>query len=171
MNPWADVEPILMMPGETATLCARPYPGHPRGCPNFNRKPGCPRAAPRLPQVLNLAEPVWTIWNVFDLAGHIVRMKARHPEWSDRQLRCCLYWQPRARKSLRRHVAMFLYHHPGLHVVATPEAQGVNVTATMKSAGITLEWPPRNVAYQVVLAGTPLTPPPRVSTREGEGGP
>jgi hypothetical protein len=30
---------------------------------------------------------------------------------------------------------------------------GVNVTATMDNAGIMLEWPPKNVAYQIALAG------------------
>lgn len=40
-------------------------------------------------------------------------------------------------------------------VVLTPEAHGVNLTETMRSAGIVLEWPPDRLAYQIVLAGTP----------------
>jgi len=33
------------------------------------------------------------------------------------------------------------------------EANGVNVTATMKKIGIELEWPPREYAYQVAVLG------------------
>jgi len=32
---------------------------------------------------------------------------------------------------------------------------GVDVTATMRSAGVELEWPPRKIAYQVYLVGVP----------------
>ena len=35
-----------------------------------------------------------------------------------------------------------------------PEAMGLDVTATMKSIGVVLEWPPRELAVQVALAGT-----------------
>ena len=51
----------------------------------------------------------------------------------------------------------FLYEHPGETVIKCPEAQGVNLTETMKNAGIELEWPPENVAYQIVLVGTRVT--------------
>jgi len=80
-------------------------------------------------------------------------MKENHPGWSDRQAYCCLYWQPRARKQLRAKIEGFLRIHPGLKIITCPEAQGVNVTATMKLIGIELEWPPREIAYQVVVAG------------------
>lgn len=33
---------------------------------------------------------------------------------------------------------------------------GVNVTETMKNAGVILEWPPANIAYQIALAGVRL---------------
>lgn len=35
-----------------------------------------------------------------------------------------------------------------------PEAMGVNVTATMKNLGVTLEWPPQKVVYKVAIIGT-----------------
>ncbi len=76
--------------------------------------------------------------------------------WSERQLACCLYWQGTARKALRELLRWFLHRSgKGLCVIACPEAAGVNITATMKSIGVELEWPPRTVTYQVVLAGTP----------------
>lgn len=134
-------------------LCVRRYPGHPRGCPNFGKKPTCPPQAPMIADVIDLERPVFAIWNRFDLAGHVRRMKERHPDWSKRQAVCCLYWQPRARKELRQRVVAFLRAHRGTRVVFTPEAMGVNVTATMRQAGVQLEWPPRSIAYQVALVG------------------
>ncbi len=140
-------------------LCARPYEGHRRGCPNFGRCGRCPPQAPLVERVLDLTEPVWVAWSTFDLGSHVRRMRERHPNWSDRQLACCLYWQPKARTVLRSVVGDFLESHPGLHVLWTPEACGVDVTATMAQIGERLEWPPVNVTYQVVVAGTRYSNP------------
>ena len=83
-------------------------------------------------------------------------MRAKHPDWSERQLACCLYWQGTARKQLRELTDKFIEIHPECIIIPVPEAMGVNVTATMKSIGHELEWPPRTVAYQVALAGFEL---------------
>lgn len=107
-----------------------------------------------LGEVLDLSEQVYCVWNRFDLAAHVARMRQRHPHWSDRQLRCVLYWQPRARKQLRHKVEALLAEEPELVAVFCPEACGVNVTATMAKVGIELEWPPRKWAYQVALVGS-----------------
>ncbi len=136
-------------------LCRRPYPGHPRGCPNWGKRPTCPPKAPLLRHLLDLRKPVYCIWNAFDLGSHVARMKRKHADWSDRRLRCCLYWQGTARAALRRKLEAFLADHPGLIAVTCPEACGVDVTATMASLGIPLEWPPVSVAYQVALLGAP----------------
>ena len=85
-------------------LCARPYPGHPRGCPNLNHKAGCPPAAPRLPDVLDLSRPTYLIINELDLGAHAARLGALHPGWSDRQRRCCRYWQGTARNALAQRI-------------------------------------------------------------------
>jgi hypothetical protein len=77
------------------------------------------------------------------------------PKWTDRQLKCCLYWQPKARKALKNEIEAFLGQHPGLRVIMTPEAAGVHITATMDYLDIKLEWPPKHWTYQVVLAGMP----------------
>lgn len=161
--PWTRVEPVV--DPSVRGLCTRRYPGHPRGCPNHNKKPGCPPSAPLLSETLDLTRPLWAVYNIFDLGAHVARMRDKHPEWSDRQLACCLYWQPKARKQLRN---VITHHHSWwmkqpsfrgvLRVIACPEAQGVNLTATMASAGIFLEWPPQQVAYQIVLAGSIASP-------------
>ena len=153
-NNIVEAKPVLAI--RMRRLCRRPYPGHPRGCPNWNKRPTCPPQAPLLPSVLDLSQLVWCIYNAFDLAAHVKRMRARHPAWSDRQVRCCLYWQGTARAQLRKKIAAFLEKHPGCEVLHCPEACGVDVTATMASIGIELEWPPESVAYQVALVGTPV---------------
>lgn len=149
--PWIEVHPVVNY--RVRGLCAAAYPGHPRGCPNVGKKSTCPPLAPRIESELDLSRTVLAIYNVFDFAGHVNRMRGAHPGWSERQLANCLYWQPGARKHLRAEIVACLREHRGLHIAGTPEAMGVDLTATMAGVGIDLEWPPRTVAYQIVLAG------------------
>lgn len=135
-------------------LCVKPYPGHKKGCPNFNKKNGCPPGAAKFDEVYDLSKPVYAIINKFDFASHVSRMKELHPEWSQRQLECCLYWQPKARNQLLQHIKYFLQNHPGYKVEPCPEAMGVDVTETLKNSGVILEWPPKIMCCQVALAGT-----------------
>jgi len=148
-----EVEPVMR--ASVRGLCGKAYPGHPRGCPNLGRRPTCPPEAPLLPKLLDLRKPVYCIFNAFDLGAHVALMKAKHRDWSDRQLRCCLYWQGTARAALRKKIDAFVAGRPELMVVRCPEACGVDVTATMASIGVTLEWPPVSTAYQVALVGSP----------------
>lgn len=135
-------------------LCRRPYPNHRHGCPNYGKKEGCPPAAPLITETLDFTEPIYAIYNVFNFGNHVKKMRSKHPDWSQRQVECCLYWQGTARKQLREEIKDFHLVHKGNTIVMCPEAQGVDVTATMKEVGIILEWPPKNKAYQIVLAGT-----------------
>jgi len=162
--PWTRIAPAI--DATVRGLCTRRYPGHPRGCPNYGMRATCPPRAPLLDRLLDLSEPVWVVWNAFDLAGHVERMREKHASWSDRQLHCCLYWQGTARKALREEIARLVNRPPlcPFRVVKCPEACGVNVTATMVNIGVHLEWPPRKVAYQVALAGSPW----RGNAQEGE---
>jgi len=141
--------PLEMSPGK---LCRLAYPGHLHGCPNFGKKEGCPPEAKYLEVLMNLSS-MYVIWNVFPFGEHVQRMRLKHPKWSERQVRCCLYWQGTARKQLRERVNDFLSEHSGMGVVWCPEASGLNVTETMAKIGGVLEWPPETVAYQVVIAG------------------
>lgn len=150
------VQPVLFEPEQVSALCCTPYPNHPYGCPNFGKKKGCPPGVVHLRDYLDLTHSVYAIWTTFDLGDHRERMKQAHPQWTRRQLDCCLYWQPGARKNLSREIVRFLSEdeHRHLVVVSNPEASGVNLTETMKGIGISLEWPPDKVTYQIVLAGT-----------------
>lgn len=147
------VNPVIN--GTVRKLCYTPYPNHPKGCPNYGKRESCPPQAPYFKSVFDMSKPIYAIYNVFNLGEHVEKMWAKHPGWTDRQLRCVLYWQGTARKRLREKIGEFMLAHPEVDIVETcPEAMGVNVTATMAAVGIELEWPPVNVAYQIALAGT-----------------
>lgn len=153
--PSAIVKPVIDR--SVRGLCIKPYPGHPKGCPNHGKRATCPPLALLIGEVLDLDDIVWVIWNRFNFARHVERMRARHSDWSRRQLECCLYWQGTARKALRAEIEEFKEGRRewGLRLVVCPEACGVDVTATMDSIGVHLEWPPKRFTYQVALAGTP----------------
>ena len=133
--PHAEVRPVVDM--RVRGLCARPYPLHPRGCPNFRKKRGCPPDAPKIDEIYDLSVASYAIWNVFPLGEHVAALRAKHPSWSERQLYCCLYWQPRARAQLEVEIEEFIKHGTRLVgatlVVRCPEAMGLDVTATMRS--------------------------------------
>jgi hypothetical protein len=137
-------------------FCKLPYPNHKRGCPNYGVRKTCPPNARYLHEILDLARPVYVVFNIFDFGNHVAKMKSRHPQWSDRQTANCLYWQGTARKQLKEKVREFLKDRRGLLPVYCPEACGVNVTATMAEIGEILEWPPKTKTYQVALVGTSI---------------
>lgn len=134
--------------------CKDAYQNHPKGCPNFNKRHDCPPKVPLIGKMFDLDKPVYVIWNVFDFGGHTERMRGKHPEWSERQVECCLYWQGTARKQLKSEIESFTRENGEHLILTTPEACGVNITETMKRIGVDLEWPPVTVSYQVVLAGS-----------------
>lgn len=136
-------------------MCALPYEGHPRGCPNFGCSSRCPPASPLLYDAFDERGPHYAVYSSFPLGEHVERMRASHPSWSERQLRCVLYWQGTARKRLRAEVVAFRAAHPEVEwrVEETPEAMGLHVFETMRKAGVTLPWPPADIAIHVALAG------------------
>lgn len=136
-------------------MCRLPYEGHPRGCPNFGAAERCPPRAPRLYEAFDESGPFYAVYSSFPLGEHVIKMRAAHPTWSERQLRCVLYWQGTARKRLREEVAAFRAEHPEREwlVEETPEAMGLHVFETLRKAGVPLPWPPVEHAYHVALAG------------------
>ena len=134
-------------------LCLKPYRLHPAGCPNFNKRCDCPPFAKLFDKCIDLNKTIYAVYNIFDFKAHVDKMKRNHPDWTIYQLRCCLYWQPKARKQLKEKIKMFREKFSDYSIVKNPEAMGVNLTETMKNSGIKLEWPPENVTYQIVLAG------------------
>ncbi len=88
-------------------LCTKPYPNHKKGCPNFEIKKGCPPSAPYFEKYYDMEKPIYAIINRFACKPHTNKMRLAHPDWSDRQINCVLYWQGRARKYLKAHVISF----------------------------------------------------------------
>lgn len=153
--PWKKIE--LVYDVRIFSLCAHPYHGHPKGCKNFKKKCGCPPDIP--PFRLRLDRDLWVIWAKFDLGGHIKRMKVLHPDWTEHQIVCPLYWQGTSKKMLRAEMAKFHEKYPDLLVLprnSHVENHGWNITESMARIGEHLEWPARNVAYELTIAGTPV---------------
>jgi predicted metal-binding protein len=134
-------------------LCVKPYPLHPKGCPNVGKCDRCPPKAPLFHEAFDLTQPVYAVVNEFDLAAHVERMKAANPQWTDRQLYCVLYWQGTARKQLKAKIEAALSSFHGYEATWCPEGMGVNVTETLAAIGIELEWPPKRIVRQVALLG------------------
>ena len=133
-------------------LCRKPYYNHPRGCPNYGKKKGCPPQQKLFFDVFDC--DLYLIYTEFDLASHVKKMRKKLPNWTDLQLYCCLYWQGTARKNLKAEIQRARKLLPHHHITACPEAMGVNVTDLMNdNADIDLEWPPKIITYQVAIAG------------------
>ena len=146
-----EVKPIV--DASMRGLCRKKYPNHPKGCPNWDKKEGCPPKAKMIDKILDFDQPIFAIYNRYPFGEHVQKMYDKHPNWTQRQAECCLYWQGTARKQLKEKIKAFMREHPD-HIISTcPEGSGVNLTATMKNVGIELEWPPKKYTYQIVLAG------------------
>lgn len=137
-------------------LCVRPYSNHPKGCPNFGKRSSCPPQARLVTDVFSMEAGFWLVWIEFDFATHCRKMREKHPEWSQRQIECCLYWQNTANKMLREVVTKFYKEHCNWRGTTCPEAMGINVTESMRQIGIKLEWPPLNIVRKVALFGKPV---------------
>jgi predicted metal-binding protein len=143
------------------SLCFKPYPNHPKGCPNFGKRDICPPQAPPISSFFDLDKKIMAVVIHFSLELHRQKMLAEHPNWSKRQTDCCLYWQGTVRKQLKQEIAYNLTRanlFDGGELIATdcPEAMGVDVTATMKKVGIILEWPPEKIVRKIAFIGTQL---------------
>lgn len=147
-------------------LCSLPYPSHPKGCPNIvnNTNPltihknyKCPPFAQRLKDKYDLSYPSYLIYIKFNLKKQKERMKSIHPEWTDKQCKCLLYWQNSVKKILEkeaRHFAYgFTYSKYCRDYELIPEAMGLNVFESMKYHGIILERNPENYVYKIAFVG------------------
>jgi len=137
--------------------CQCPYPGHPKGCPNYGKKSHkhCPPHAPNVAQFIDLSKPHWFIINKFNLEKHIENMRLKHPSWSERRLRCVLYWQTHVRRLLRDEIKAFQQSHPNTVYTLLPEGMGVNVISTALKNGIDLEVKPKKIVTKIALIGAP----------------
>ncbi len=146
--PIVQINPVINH--DSSKWCALKYPGHKHGCPNLAK--GCQRNITYFDNYYDLSKPVYAVYTTFDLGAHVEKMRKKHPNWSMRQLRNLLYWQGTARKNFRLIVKKFLEDYPD-YDICSPEGMGVDVTATMATVGIKLDWPPTKLTYLIVFAG------------------
>lgn len=137
-------------------LCRRPYHNHLKGCPNFGKKVGCPPNQLLIDGIFDFQKKIYLVYTEFDLASHTAKMKKLYPYWSEHQIYCVLYWQPRARKFQREEEEKAMRELGLDYICRSPEAHGVNITELMRQIGVLLEWPPRNITRLVSLAGFKL---------------
>jgi len=132
--------------------CKLPYPNHPKGCPNFNKKKSCP---PNSKFFKALVEPPYfLVIQPFDIGAHIRNMKERHPEWSERQCRNLLYWQKGVVKRLKEKAEIFMkYRNEDLMLLEVPEANGVDLFKTCEKVNIFLERNPKNIVRKIMIIG------------------
>jgi len=136
--PYFQIEKLVRN-DKSGDWCLLPYPGHPKGCPNYGKKKTCPPVVPLIDNFIDVDGPIYLVYSEFDLASHAKRMKAIHPEWTDRQCRCVLYWQGTSKKLLKFEIKKAVIE-TGLDLfVDKPEAVGVNVYATCALSGLKLE--------------------------------
>ncbi len=133
--------------------CMLPYPDHPKGCPNYGNRSTCPPTVPLLEQVYNLSRPSYLVVVEFDLATHVRAMMIRHPDWTERQAKCVLYWQGTVNKQLRVEVGSYLKIIPNLVVTLCPEAIGLNVIATAQLAGVPIRSKPVDKVFKIAFMG------------------
>jgi len=120
-------------------LCKLPYPGHPSGCPNYGKKPDCPPQAPFVTDILDVNRKMYLVYSEFDLESHVRRMKEKHPDWSDRQLRNVIYWQGTSKSQLRHRALRVLSIVNADVAILKGEAHGVNLYVTCSKSGLKLE--------------------------------
>jgi len=110
-------------------------------------------------QVFDMTKPIYAIYSAFDLGAHVEKMRTKYPNWTNAQLRNIRHWQRSANKALRERIAEFIkaYRKDGFFATTNGEGMGVNVTETMKNAGIVLEWGPKiKTVYKIAFAGVPI---------------
>lgn len=119
--------------------CKMRYPGHPKGCPMYGTRDKCPPAALYVTDIFDINRGMFLVYSEFDVAAQEAKMKKKHPDWSRRQLRNCLYWQGKSRKQLIDRVNMAMDTLDTNVYTLMPHASGVNVYSTCRVSGLILE--------------------------------
>jgi len=139
IKPFTILVKKLIVTNKTSEWCKLPYPNHPKGCPNYNKKLFCPPNHIDINKYFDLSKPLYFVFAEFDLEKHSKRMKVLHPNWTERQCKCCLYWQSKVRKQLTENIKLVSMVLGTDRTTSCPEAMGVNVFATCALSGLKLE--------------------------------
>ncbi|MFX1479986.1 MAG: hypothetical protein ACFFCI_17850 [Promethearchaeota archaeon] len=149
---------------EIEDLCYRPYPDHPKGCPNIEK---C--AHMNIPNFGVLTSHLeydyyfYLVYAKFDFKRYKESRKEEHLNWTERQVECLLYWQNSVKSLLSKYLdsidlkgAYVLGCGSGMKLehqdrVGSMENSCINVFSTMKLNGIKMEVKPKKVIYLVCL--------------------
>jgi len=142
-----------MITESTRDWCKMSYPNHPKGCPNYNKNELCPPKCKLLHQIFDSTKPLYLAITIFDLEGHVARLRRVHPDWSDRQLICCLYWQSRVRSKQKDDVRIFMLSSGCTEWTDRPEAMGLNVIYTLNKLDIPIRPQIGSRVYKVAMVG------------------
>jgi hypothetical protein len=162
-----NVNGILQYHERVRDWCSWPYPGHPKGCPNVDKVSQCPSKIGMVNDIFDLSKECYFAVVEFNIEEFADSMKKKHPEWSDKQCRCCLYWQNTVRRNLRMYCNYFVAGKEGYIYTLLPEAMGVHVFKTTRKLGITLKRNPQELLYKVALIGTLKTDKYELQFRKG----
>ena len=162
---WKEIEEktIISYP-EIEDLCHRSYSNHKKGCPNIDK---CYHL--NIPNFEIISEygkynHFYLIYAKFDFKQYKDLRKKEHSNWSEKQIKCVLYWQKSVKKILSEFInQQDLSNHgyilgcgTGLKIknqdrVGSMENSCINVFSTCKLNGIKLEINPKNNIYLVCL--------------------
>lgn len=148
-----DVTDKLWIDKKSREWCKLPYSDHPKGCPNYGEKSECPPKAPFVEDFINLSKKHWFICEHFSLMDFENKMMKKHPTWTKKQARCCLYWQGTVRKKLNNYVKNFIDGRIDLTYTLIPEAMGVNVIKTAKRLNVPIKTKPDTYICKIALVG------------------
>lgn len=150
-----DVTDNLCFDDRVGQWCQLPYPGHPSGCPNHGKKIHCPPFAPLAYDFFDLNRRHWFLITEFDFISYIEIMQSAHPSWSERHLRCVLYWQNQLRAIQRQQISAFRQLHPNAVFTQLPEAMHLNILLTLRRLNVDFETKPKKKVLKVALLGSP----------------
>lgn len=154
---------------KTLRWCRLPYSDHPKGCPNYNKNPLCPPNAPFLKEKINHFRYFYLILGRFNFLKYKEEMLLRHPDWSERQATCVLYWQSSVKRHLKEYIRDIYERNPEVSMfllscgsgfqnlnipqekIYSMEAVGIDVLNTLKANDIKFEIKPQNEVVLVNL--------------------
>ena len=136
-------------------LCTLPYPKHKQGCPNYGKSKNCPPQTKLLQTEYDLKNKNYFCVLKFDFKKHKEKMLRKHPNWTQKQAGCCLYWQGAVRKRLREECQLFCKNRlpVSYDYELIPEAKGLDVFKTAQYHKIYLERNPVNYIYKIAFIG------------------
>lgn len=145
-----EVTGILKIDYTVRDLCRQPYPGHPKGCPNYGKKKECPPQAPLLEDFIDILQPHYFI------VLTCIRNRCHNNQENTSEDQFRSYWNDTLEEILHEYIQEFQKDHPGTVFTFHPSAVGVDVLETARNVGISLEENPEKVFYKIVLIGYPV---------------